>query len=57
VALHGTAEAMPRGRFWVRPGVVRVEVGEPIPTAGLTIHDRDRLMETVRARLQTMLTG
>ena len=57
VALHGTAEAMPRGRFWVRPGVVRVEVGEPIPTAGLTIHDRDRLMETVRARLQTMLAG
>ncbi len=57
VALHGTAEAMPRGRFWVRPGIVRVEVGEPIPTAGLTIHDRDRLMETVRARLQRMLAG
>jgi len=56
VALHGTAEAMPRGRFWVRPGIVRVEAGEPIPTAGLTIHDRDRLMETVRARLQAMLT-
>jgi 1-acyl-sn-glycerol-3-phosphate acyltransferase len=57
VALHGTAEAMPRGRFWIRPGTVRVEVGEPIPTAGLTIHDRDRLMETVRARLQAMLAG
>ena len=55
VALHGTAEAMPRGRFWVRPGVVRVEVGEPIPTDGLTIDDRDRLMDTVRSRLQSML--
>jgi 1-acyl-sn-glycerol-3-phosphate acyltransferase len=55
VALHGTAEAMPRGRFWVRPGVVRVEVGEPVPTAGLTLDDRDRLMETVRERLQAML--
>ena len=55
VALHGTAEAMPRGRFWVKPGVVRVEVGEPIPTAGLTLEDRDRLMETVRGRLQAML--
>jgi 1-acyl-sn-glycerol-3-phosphate acyltransferase len=55
VALHGTAEAMPRGRFWVRPGVVRVEVGEPISTDGLTIDDRDRLMETVRGRLQSML--
>jgi 1-acyl-sn-glycerol-3-phosphate acyltransferase len=55
VALHGTAEAMPRGRFWVKPGVVRVEVGAPIPTTGLTIEDRDRLMETVRERLQAML--
>ena len=55
VALHGTAEAMPRGRFWVKPGVVRVEVGEPVSTAGLTLEDRDRLTETVRGRLQAML--
>jgi 1-acyl-sn-glycerol-3-phosphate acyltransferase len=57
VALHGTADVMPRGRFWVKPGVVRVEVGAAISTAGLTIHDRDRLMETVRERLQAMLDG
>jgi 1-acyl-sn-glycerol-3-phosphate acyltransferase len=57
VALHGTADVMPRGRFWVKPGVVRVEVGAPISTAGLTIHDRNRLMETVRERLQAMLDG
>jgi 1-acyl-sn-glycerol-3-phosphate acyltransferase len=57
VALHGTAEAMPRGRFWVKPGVVHVEVGAPIPTTGLTLDDRDRLMETVRARMEAMLRG
>jgi 1-acyl-sn-glycerol-3-phosphate acyltransferase len=57
VALHGTAEAMPRGRFWVKPGVVRVEVGDPIPTVGLTLDDRERLMETVRGRMQAMLDG
>jgi 1-acyl-sn-glycerol-3-phosphate acyltransferase len=55
VALHGTAEAMPRGRFWVRPGLVTVQAGAPVPTAGLTLDDRDRLMETVRGRLQEML--
>ena len=55
VALHGTAEAMPRGRFWVKPSVIRVEVGEPIPTTGLTIDDRDRLTTTVRDRMQAML--
>jgi len=55
VALQGTAEAMPRGRFWVKPGVVRVEVGAPVLTTGLTLDDRDRLMATVRARLTEML--
>jgi 1-acyl-sn-glycerol-3-phosphate acyltransferase len=55
VVLRGTAEAMPRGRFWVKPGVVRVDVGAPIATLGLTIDDRDRLMEAVRARMQAML--
>jgi 1-acyl-sn-glycerol-3-phosphate acyltransferase len=55
VALHGAAEAMPRGRFWVTPGVVRVEIGEPISTAGLTLDDRDRLMVTVRERMEAML--
>ena len=55
VALHGTAEAMPRGRFWVKPSVIRVEVGEPIPTTGLTLDDRDRLTTTVRDRMQAML--
>jgi 1-acyl-sn-glycerol-3-phosphate acyltransferase len=55
VALHGTADAQPRGRFWVKPTTVRVEVGAPIPTAGLTLDDRDRLAATVRERLQAML--
>ncbi len=55
VALHGTADAMPRGRFWVKPGVVRIEVGAPIPTTGLTVDDRDRLTTTVRERMQDML--
>jgi len=55
VALHGTADAMPRGRFWVKPGVVRIEVGSPIPTAGLTVDDRDWLTTTVRDRMRDML--
>jgi 1-acyl-sn-glycerol-3-phosphate acyltransferase len=55
VALHGTDVIMPRGRFWVKPGVVRIEIGEPIPTAGLDIEDRDRLMEAVRSRMEQML--
>jgi 1-acyl-sn-glycerol-3-phosphate acyltransferase len=55
VALIGTAEAMPRGRAWVKPARVRVVVGEPIPTAGLTLADRDALADTLRGRLQALL--
>jgi 1-acyl-sn-glycerol-3-phosphate acyltransferase len=55
VALHGTDVIMPRGRFWVKPGVVRIDIGEPVPTAGLDIEDRDRLMEVVRSRMEQML--
>ena len=44
----GAASAPPRrcraGGSGSGPDVVRVEVGEPIPTAGLTLDDRDRLM-------------
>jgi hypothetical protein len=35
--------------------VVTVEVGAPVPTTGLTLDDRDHLMETVRGRLREML--
>lgn len=56
VALIGTADAMPRGQFWVTPARVRVVVGEPIATRGLSLHDRDRLVAAVRDRLQAMLT-
>jgi 1-acyl-sn-glycerol-3-phosphate acyltransferase len=55
VALHGTDVIMPRGRFWVKPGVVRVEIGAPISTAGLGIEDRDRVMEAARRRMEQML--
>jgi len=55
VALIGTGEAMPRGRAWVKPTRVRVTVGEPIPTAGLRLEDRDVLAGTLRDRLQALL--
>jgi len=35
--------------------VVRIVVGPPIPTEGLTVDDRDRLTTAVRDRMQDML--
>jgi 1-acyl-sn-glycerol-3-phosphate acyltransferase len=57
IALRGTHEVMPRGAFLIRPGVVDVEIGEPIPTTGLnsSSNDRQALLESTRARLAEML--
>jgi hypothetical protein len=35
----------------VRRGPVRVRAGHPIPTAGLSVHDRRELMEKVRREI------
>jgi len=55
VAIKGSREIMPRGATLIRAGRVTVEVGEPIPTAGLTNGDRDALIAKVRGRVAEML--
>jgi 1-acyl-sn-glycerol-3-phosphate acyltransferase len=55
VAIHGSREVMPRGAALIRAGTVRLEVGEPIPTAGLKNGDRDALIAKVRGRVAEML--
>jgi 1-acyl-sn-glycerol-3-phosphate acyltransferase len=55
VAIRGTREVMPRGAALIRAGTVTVEVGEPIPTEGLTAADREALIARVRGRVAAML--
>jgi 1-acyl-sn-glycerol-3-phosphate acyltransferase len=55
VAIRGSREVMPRGAALIRPGVVDVEIGEPISTAGLGPDDREALLEKVRARVAELL--
>lgn len=57
VAIIGTGEAMRRGSRLIWPATVRVRFGSPVPTAGLTYEDRDRLVEDVRSRIDRMLGG
>ncbi len=53
VAIRGTYELMPRKSLVVRPGRVRVIIGEPIPTVGVT--DRAALVDQVRGAIERML--
>jgi len=55
VAVHGGRDAMRKGSAFVQPVMVSVDVGPPIPTAGLTMADRDALIARVRTNIQALL--
>jgi 1-acyl-sn-glycerol-3-phosphate acyltransferase len=47
IAIAGAGRVLPRRGFAVRPGLIRVAVGEPIPAAELARLDRHRAAERV----------
>jgi 1-acyl-sn-glycerol-3-phosphate acyltransferase len=53
--VQGTIALMPRGSWRVRSGVVDVHFLEPVPTAGMTYDDRDRVSDAVHARMAAVL--
>ena len=55
VAVSGARAAMRKGSPIVRPVHVSVRIGKPVPTAGLTLADRDELIGRVRAEVQNLL--
>jgi 1-acyl-sn-glycerol-3-phosphate acyltransferase len=55
MAIQGTHALMPRGSMLIRSGEVRLQIGEPISTAGLGPSDRQRLVKEVHARIAAML--
>jgi len=55
VAISGGRDAMRKGSALIYPAHVRVRIGAPVPTAGMTLDDRDTLVATVRERIATLL--
>jgi 1-acyl-sn-glycerol-3-phosphate acyltransferase len=55
VAISGGRSAMRKGSPIVRPVKVTVRIGTPVPTAGLTLDDRDELIARVRDEVQKLL--
>ena len=45
IAILGSRAIMPKGNNGIRSGEIVVRIGEPIPTEGATIRDRNRLMQ------------
>ena len=56
VAVQGGRAAMRKGSAIVHPVRVSVRIGEPIPTVGLTVDDRDVLIERVRMAIDALLS-
>lgn len=53
IAIHGSGAVLPSDGFRLRPGTIRVRVGQPIPTAGRAA-DRDALIREARAAVVQM---
>lgn len=51
LGIAGTREILPMGSAYVRGGVARMRIGDPIPTEDLNIHDRERLTALVRGKI------
>ena len=55
VAVSGGRDAMRKGSPLIWPVTVKVEFAPPVPTAGLTLDDRDALIERVREAIAARL--
>jgi 1-acyl-sn-glycerol-3-phosphate acyltransferase len=55
VAVSGGRASMRKGSWIVRPVRVTVRLGEPVPTAGLAVEDRDPVIERVRTSIRGLL--
>ena len=55
VAIQGGRAAMRKGSRIIRPVTISIRVGEPIPTAGLDLKERDALIARVRERISGLI--
>lgn len=55
MAVIGARGAMRKGSPWIWPTTVTVRIGALVETAGLTLDDRDALIERVRGQIASML--
>jgi 1-acyl-sn-glycerol-3-phosphate acyltransferase len=55
IGISGARSAMRKGSLVIYPVTVKVRIGEPVETAGMTLDDRDRLIGAVRESVAALL--
>jgi len=53
ISIQGTFQAMPKGRFFVKKGTIRVVFHSPLPVRGYTRESLPELMEEVRKAIRS----
>lgn len=54
LAIHGSHDVMPKGSWLVRPGTIRIRIGEPISVEGMTMKDRNILLDRAWSRVAAL---
>jgi 1-acyl-sn-glycerol-3-phosphate acyltransferase len=57
MALIGSRAVLPFGSGKVTPGAIRMRIGEPIPTTGLSLRDRHKLTAELRDQIAKLLNA
>jgi 1-acyl-sn-glycerol-3-phosphate acyltransferase len=55
IAMTGTREVLKMGSMQIMSGPVELRIGDPIPTANLTLRDRTILIQTLREKVTELL--
>jgi 1-acyl-sn-glycerol-3-phosphate acyltransferase len=56
-AVSGSREIMRKGSMLVHPGTMKIRIGAPIPVEGLTVDDRDVLVERAHGAVRALAGG
>jgi 1-acyl-sn-glycerol-3-phosphate acyltransferase len=57
IGISGSRAVMPKGSFRIRPGEIRIRLGDPIPVEGLTVAERDALLQRTRQAVLALMDG
>lgn len=53
ITISNSANIQPRGKYAMSPGRIEVSIHDPIETAGMTVDDRDRLIQLTRDAIES----
>jgi 1-acyl-sn-glycerol-3-phosphate acyltransferase len=55
VGIIGSLAVLPTGSGLIRPGKVKIRIGQPIPTLDLTLGERTRLTQTLWVKVAELI--